>query len=97
MATSGYDMGGMGAMEGEDFVAGAMEVVKWLGEDVILPLQDGVQGPADEAVVAIPDDPAHEAAVMGAGHGQAVFGDRGYFEEGSGDEQSQSQGAGQSI
>lgn len=84
-----YAMGGMGAVEGEDFITGAMEVVKGLREDVILPLQDGVEGPADEAVVAVPDDLAHEAAVLGTGHGQVMFNDRRYFEECGGNEPAQ--------
>ena len=87
MISFGDDMGGMGAPEGEDLVAGPVEVEKGLREDLVLPLQDGIKSPVDEAVVAFPDDVAHEAAVMGPRHGQAVFGDRGYFEEGGGDQQ----------
>ena len=84
MISFGDDMGGMGTAEGEDFVAGAVEVKKGLREDLVLPFEDGVQGPVNEAVVPVADDPAHEAAVTA--WEEAVFSERRYLNEAGGDE-----------
>lgn len=45
---------------GEDFVAGAMDVIKRLGNGAIIPIQHGVEGPADETVVTGEDHLSHE-------------------------------------
>ena len=71
------DMGWGGQADGEDFVAAAVDVVERLGDGGILPFQDGVQGPADEAVIACADHLSHQPAARCGTHPDGVFDDRG--------------------
>jgi hypothetical protein len=71
------DMGWRGQAHGEDFVAGAVDMVKGLGDDRVFPFEDGVQGPADKAVIAGADHLSHQPAAGCGAHPDGVFDDRG--------------------
>ena len=77
MSAPGDYMGWRGQTHGEDFVAGAVDMVKGLGDDRVFPFEDGVQGPADKAVVAGSDHLSHQAAAGCGAHPDGVFDDRG--------------------
>jgi hypothetical protein len=71
------DMGWGGQPEGEDLIAAAVDVVERLGDGAVLPLEDGIQGPADEAVIAGADHLSHQPAARCGTHPDGMFDDRG--------------------
>lgn len=68
-----------------------------MGKGVVVPFEDGVEGPADLVVVAVADDLAHELPVLGARHGEVVPGNRGYLQESRGDKPTELEGSGYLI
>ena len=80
------DMGGGGEADGEDLVAGAVDMKEGLWYFPVIPFQYGIDRPADEAVVAVTDDVEHESPVRCRVHGEGVFGGAGGFEEGGRDQ-----------
>lgn len=58
-----HDVGGRGQVNREDFVTGAMNMEEGLRHFRIFPFENGIDGPADEAVVACLYDVEHEFSV----------------------------------
>ncbi len=75
--TSFWDMmGGLGQGKRENFIVCAVNMIQGGGDFAILPIQDGIEGPADKPVIAIPDHLLDEFPVSGRFHGEKMF-DRG--------------------
>jgi hypothetical protein len=57
-------MGGFGEPDRENFVPGAVDMEKWPGDSVVLPIDDGIDRPGDETVVALPDHLPHDLKIF---------------------------------
>jgi hypothetical protein len=57
-------MGRLGEPDGENFVPGAVDVEKRPGHFVIPPIDDGIDGPGDESVVALRDHIPHDLKIF---------------------------------
>jgi hypothetical protein len=83
MAASADDVGRFGKPDGENFVPASVDMEKRLGDLVILPIDDGIDGPGDKTVVASPDHVPHELIIFPGSHGYHLFnGGEGFYEGG---------------
>ena len=68
-----YDVSGGRQADGENLVEGTMYMIERLGYGVIVPNEDGIEGPAYEAVVSRADHFPHESPVLRGAHEQGML------------------------
>ena len=73
MTTARDEVSGFGEVDREDFVPGAMNMIKGRRDFGVFPFQDRIEGPFDESVVSVFDHLQDQAFVFRAFHGERML------------------------
>ena len=72
-------MGRICQADGKHFISCSMDMKERSGDFPVIPIQNGVECPADKAVITCADDGAHQLSVRCGSHGQGMFDAGGGF------------------